>query len=129
MLFAAFDPGPAFFRSLFSPCGAVLLSVVNLDKPTSGAKHAAEKLARAVDQGFIPGTSATESTRALQAAEKLVRAVGQGFIPGIRSTESTRALAPEVRPSSILPEYRTFSAACLAPEGRFSAIWTFTTGY
>jgi len=31
---------------------------------------------------------------ALQAAEKLVRAVGQGFIPGIRS-ESTRALAPE----------------------------------
>jgi hypothetical protein len=32
----------------------------------------------------------------LQAAEKLVRAVGQGFIPGIRCNRINRASAPEV---------------------------------
>ena len=32
--------------------------------------------------------------RALQAAEKLARAVGRGFIPGLKSIKSTWALAP-----------------------------------
>jgi hypothetical protein len=49
-----------------------------------------------------------------QVAEKLLRAVGQGFIPGTKATESTRALAPEVCFSSVWPGFRPFSAACKA---------------
>jgi hypothetical protein len=39
-----------------------------------------------------------------------------------------RALAPERRLLGVLIEHKPFSAACLAPEGSFSAIQAFTTG-
>jgi hypothetical protein len=52
---------------------------------------------------------------ALQVAEKLARTVGRGFIPGTKPIKSMRALAPEVRFSNISPEIRPFSAASLAP--------------
>jgi GTP-binding protein Era len=54
------------------------------------------------------------STGAKQAAEKLVRTVGQGFIPGITPTESTRALAPEECFSVNSPALPRFSATCKA---------------
>ena len=52
--------------------------------------------------------------RALQAAEKLARAVGRGFIPGLKSIKSTWALAPAVRFSSFSLEIWRYSAASLA---------------
>jgi hypothetical protein len=51
---------------------------------------------------------------AIEAAEKLVRAVGQGFIPGTKAAESARALAPEVCFLPPLIQNRPFSAACIA---------------
>jgi hypothetical protein len=59
---------------------------------------------------------------ASQAAEKLVRAVGQGFIPGTKATESAPALAAEVCLLPILPENKPFSAASLAPAVLLSVI-------
>jgi hypothetical protein len=53
-----------------------------------------------VGQSFSPDISTDESSGPAQAAEELARAVGQGFIPGITSTESARALAPEVSSSN-----------------------------
>ncbi len=100
------------------------LPIRRLSTRASVAAQAAEKLVRTVGRGFIPGTKAAESTRALQVAEKLVRAVGQGFIPGTKAAESTEALAPEVCFSSVWPGFRPFSAACLAPEGRLSRVAT-----
>jgi hypothetical protein len=73
--------------------------------------------------------------RALQAAEKLVERVSKGcFVSGhdfsraVCGLKSMRALAPERRLLGVLIEHKPFSAACLAPEGSFSAIQTFTTG-
>jgi len=66
--------------------------------------------------GRVPNMPKSESG-ALQAAEKLIRAVGRGFIPGIKPIKSTWASAPEVCFSGFPGEIRSFSAACLAPEG------------
>jgi hypothetical protein len=66
--------------------------------------------------GFSRAERRPSAGSALQAAEKLVRAVGQGFIPGTNAAESTRALAPEVCFLPPLTQNRPFSAGCLAPE-------------
>jgi hypothetical protein len=47
-----------------------------------------------------------------QAAEKLARAVGRGFIPGTMPIQSVRALAPEVRFFWEFARCYPFSAAC-----------------
>jgi hypothetical protein len=49
---------------------------------------------------------------ASQAAEKLVRAVGQGFIPGTKATESAPALAAEVCLLPILTQNGPFRSLC-----------------
>jgi hypothetical protein len=64
--------------------------------------------------------SSPKSKRALQTAEKLDPEGDGGFNPRIKPIESTRALAPEERILPISPENRSFSAACLAPEGMLS---------
>ena len=93
---------------------------LELEQLRQPATPAAERLQLVSGHDFSCAENAAESARTLQAAEKLVRAVGQGFIPGITPTESTQALAPEGCSLPLLTQNRPFSAACLAPEVSFA---------
>jgi hypothetical protein len=75
--------------------------------------------------GFSRAERRPSAGSALQAAEKLVRAVGQGFIPGTKAAESARALAPEVCFLPLLTQNMPFSAASLAAEGMQAVENTF----
>ena len=98
MLFAAFDPEQAFFRSLF---------ILQLQIGNSGGSRGFQPPERERNDRAFTGCGKTHS-----GAQK---ASGHDFSRAVSVAESIQASAPAARFSGISVELGPFSAACLGP--------------